>query len=107
MFIIGLEQMCSKEQQDKWLLKAKKCQMMGCYAQTELGHGSNVAGLGTTAKFDPKTDEFIINTPNIESSKWWPGDLGNFSTHAIVYAQLIIDDNFYGVAPFMVQIRSR
>ena len=87
-------------------MKSKSLKMMGCYAQTELGHGSNVAGLGTTAIFDPKTDEFIINTPNIQAAKWWPGDLGLFSTHAIVYAQLIIDDNNYGVAPFMVQIRS-
>lgn len=30
---------------------------------TELGHGSNVAGLETTATFDSDSDEFIINTP--------------------------------------------
>ena len=50
--------------------------IMGCYAQTELGHGSNVQGLETTATFDKETDEFIIHTPNIKATKFWPGGLG-------------------------------
>ena len=71
--------------------------ILGTYAQTELGHGSNVAGLETTATFDKATDEFIINTPTISASKFWPGDLGLLTTHAVVYAQLIIDGKRYGV----------
>lgn len=78
---------------------------MGCYAQTELGHGSDVSNLETTAIFDQKSDEIIINTPSIKAAKFWPGDLGNFSTHAIVFAKLIIDGNSYGVLPFIVQLR--
>jgi acyl-CoA oxidase len=70
---------------------------LGCYAQTELGHGSDVAKLETTATLDKTTDEFIINSPTITSTKFWPGDLGKFSTHAVVFARLIIDDNDYGV----------
>ena len=57
------------------------------------------------ATFDRKTDEFIIHTPSIKATKWWPGDLGNFSSHAIVFAQLIVDENKYGVQPFIVQLR--
>jgi hypothetical protein len=38
-------------------------------AQTELGHGSNVQGLETTATFDPKTDELVIHSPTLTSSK--------------------------------------
>lgn len=78
---------------------------MGCYAQTELGHGSNVAGLETTATLDKATDEFIIHSPTITATKFWPGDLGRFSTHAVVFARLIVEDNDYGVQPFMVQLR--
>ena len=54
---------------------------------------------------DKNTDEFIINTPSITATKYWPGDLGRFSSHAVVFARLIIDENDYGVQPFMVQIR--
>ena len=75
---------------------------MGCYAQTEIGHGSDIAGLETTATFDEKTDEFVIHTPSISATKWWPGDMGQFSTHAVVFAQLIIEGNSYGVMPFLV-----
>ncbi|ANB12016.1 acyl-CoA oxidase [Sugiyamaella lignohabitans] len=41
----------------------------GCFAMTEAGHGSNVAGLETTAVFDEATDEFVINTPNQAAAK--------------------------------------
>ena len=78
---------------------------MGCYAQTEIGHGSNVAALETTATLDKTTDEFIIHTPSITATKYWPGDLGRFSSHAVVFARLIIDEADFGVQPFMVQIR--
>ena len=81
------------------------CQEMrisGTYAQTELGHGSDVSSLETTATFDPKSDEFIIHTPSISATKFWPGDLGNFSSHAIVFANLIIDDQKHGIQPFLV-----
>lgn len=65
--------------------------ILGCYAQTELGHGSNVAALETTATLDKTTDEFVINSPTITSTKYWPGDLGRYTTHAIVFARLIVE----------------
>ena len=50
--------------------------MLGCYAQTELGHGSNVRALETTATYLPDTDEIEIHSPTLASTKWWPGALG-------------------------------
>jgi acyl-CoA oxidase len=79
--------------------------MTGCYAQTELGHGSFVPGLETTATFDRATQEFVINSPTITSIKFWPGDMSRFSNHAIVFAKMIVDGKSLGVHAFMVQTR--
>ncbi|XP_058104382.1 peroxisomal acyl-coenzyme A oxidase 1-like [Magnolia sinica] len=106
MFIPAIKGQGTEEQQQKWLSLAQKMQIIGCYAQTELGHGSNVQGLETTATFDPKSDEFIIHSPTLTSSKWWPGGLGKASTHAVVYARLITDGREHGVHGFIVQLRS-
>lgn len=90
--MITVQIMANAEQRKRWLPQINNCDILGCYAQTELGHGSNVAGLETTATLDKKTDEFVIHSPTITSTKFWPGDLGRFTTHAIVFARLIIDD---------------
>jgi len=80
----------------------KNARILGGYAQTELGHGSDVSGLETTATFDKATDEFVINTPHPNATKWWPGDIGNHCTHCIVFAKLIIEGNSFGIIPFLV-----
>ena len=105
MFRLSVENLANEEQRARWLPRIKNVDILGCYAQTEIGHGSNVAALQTTATLDKATDEFVIHTPSITATKYWPGDLGRFSSHAIVFARLIIDDNDYGVQPFMVQMR--
>ena len=76
MFMQTIKYFGSEEQIKKYYESSALLNMIGCYAQTELGHGSNVAGLETTATLDMKTDEFVINTPNIKAFKFWPGALG-------------------------------
>lgn len=44
-----------------------------CILQTELGHGTFIRGLETTATYDPETKEFVLNSPTLTSYKWWPG----------------------------------
>lgn len=102
MFRISVDNLANEEQRARWLPLIKNLDILGCYAQTEIAHGSNVAGIQTTATLDKTTDEFVIHTPSIEATKYWPGDLGRFSSHAIVFARLIIDEDDYGVQPFMV-----
>ena len=106
MFMQSIKFLGSEEQKAKWLQAAADSNIIGCYAQTELGHGSNVAGLETTATLDSKTDEFVLHTPTIRATKFWPGSLGRNATHAIVYARLICNGEDYGVQPFMTPIRS-
>lgn len=44
-------------------------------------HGSNVAGLETTATFDLSSNEFVINTTTLTATKWWIGGAAETATH--------------------------
>lgn len=89
MFLDCLSIFADEEQKAHYLPLANNLNILGCYAQTELGHGSNVAGLETTAHFDVASQEFIIHSPTIKAAKFWPGSLGTNSTHAVVFARCI------------------
>lgn len=65
-------------------------QIIGTYAQTELGHGTFVRGLETVAVYDEQTREFVIHTPTLTATKWWPGGLGKTATHVICVARLFL-----------------
>ncbi|KAF8147662.1 peroxisomal oxidase [Crassisporium funariophilum] len=81
--------------------------ILGCYLQTELGHGTNVRRLETTATFIPETQEFEIHSPSLTSSKWWIGALAKTATHGVVQAKLILPGgNDMGPHLFLVQLRS-
>ncbi|GBE86858.1 Acyl-coenzyme A oxidase 3 [Sparassis crispa] len=81
--------------------------IIGCYLQTELGHGTNVAGLETTATYLPETQEFDIHSPTLTSSKWWIGGLGKTATHGVVQAKLILPGGKdMGPHLFFIQLRS-
>ncbi|KAL3462504.1 acyl-CoA dehydrogenase/oxidase [Aspergillus heterothallicus] len=105
IFLRNLEAQMTPEQQAYWLPKAQNGEISGCYAQTELGHGSNVSGLETTATFDPLTDELILNSPTLSSYKYWIGSLGVIATHALVVARLIVKGKDLGIHVFIVQVR--
>ncbi|KAG7486680.1 peroxisomal acyl-coenzyme A oxidase 1 isoform X2 [Solea senegalensis] len=106
MFLPSLYNQCDPQQSRKWLPLAESFQVVGTYAQTELGHGTHLRGLETTATYDPATQEFVINSPTVSSIKWWPGGLGKTSNHAIVLAQLHTQGNCHGLHAFIVPIRN-
>ncbi|XP_022915165.2 acyl-coenzyme A oxidase 1 [Onthophagus taurus] len=105
MFIPTLMGQGTIEQQAHWISRAWNLEIIGTYAQTELGHGTFIRGLETTATYDPKTEEFVLNSPTLTSYKWWPGGLGHSANYAIVVAQLYTNGKCHGIHPFVVQLR--
>lgn len=73
---------------------------------TELGHGSDVTNMETTAHYDQMTKEFILNSPTETSRKFWIGNLAVTATKAIVFAQLIVNGVRHGLHGFLVEIRN-
>lgn len=73
MFLPTIVGQGTDEQRAEWEEKAREISIIGTYAQTELGHGTFVRGLETTATYDAETGEFVLNSPTLSSYKWWPG----------------------------------
>ena len=79
--------------------------LLGCFAMTERGHGSDVASIDTTAVYDIDTDEFVITTPHDDASKEYIGNAARDGRMAVVFAQLETPDGAHGVHAFVVPIR--
>lgn len=95
----------TRRHHEKWLKDTEDYVVKGCFAMTELGHGSNVRGIETVTTYDPKTGEFIINTPCESAQKYWIGGAANHATHTVVFSQLDINGTNQGVHAFIAQIR--
>ncbi|KAG9323822.1 hypothetical protein KVV02_002268 [Mortierella alpina] len=106
MFLPVLRSQASDEQLKVWGPQAENFHIIGCYAQTELGHGSALSRLETTATLDIERDQWVINSPTQSSAKFWIGTLGKIANHAAVQAKLIINGKDYGAHPFLVPLRS-
>ena len=96
----------TREHHERWLPDVMNLTLPGAFAMTEIGHGSDVASIGTTATYDPATEEFEIHTPFTGA---WKDYLGNAALHgqaAVVFAQLITGGVNHGVHAFFVPIRT-
>ncbi|WGL52864.1 acyl-CoA dehydrogenase [Nocardioides sp. BP30] len=79
--------------------------LLGCFAMTEHGHGSNVAELGTTLTYDPDTDELIVTTTDANAYKDYIGNAAKDGELAVVFANLVVAGEKHGVHAVLVPIR--
>jgi acyl-CoA oxidase len=90
---------------DAYLDDLIHARLLGCFAMTESGHGSNVQALGTTATYDAETGEFVIDTPDDRARKDYIGNAAAHAHVAVVFAQLVVAGESHGVHALVVPIR--
>lgn len=97
----------TKQHHDKYLKDIGTMELPGCFAMTEMYHGSNVKALQTTAIYNADDKTFIINTPTQNDRKTYIGNAAKHAQMATVFAQLIVGDEEHGIHAFLVPIRDK
>jgi acyl-CoA oxidase len=98
-------QLGTQRHHDAYLRDLVSGELLGCFAMTEGGHGSNVQALGTVASYDPATQEFVITTTTDEAHKDYIGNAARHARMAVVFAQLEVAGEQQGVHALVVPIR--
>jgi acyl-CoA oxidase len=88
-----------------YLQRVIDLELLGCFAMTETAHGSDVQSIGTTATYDPETEEFVVHTPTPEARKDYIGNAARDGRMAVVFAQLVTRGENHGVHALLVPIR--
>src|SRR3954462_4590680 len=102
----AIENLGTERHHQAYVQKIIDLELLGCFAMTETGHGSDVQALETTATYDAATQEFVIDSPTRTSRKDYIGGAAETGTVAAVFAQLITPDGQgHGVHCFVVPIR--
>ncbi|KNA89505.1 MULTISPECIES: acyl-CoA dehydrogenase family protein [Gordonia] len=106
----AVENLGTARHHEKYVADTISLDLLGCFAMTETGHGSNVQELETTATYDAATKEFVIHSPTPSARKDYIGGAAEHARMASVFAQLITagpgqEPESYGVHCFVVPIR--
>jgi acyl-CoA oxidase len=107
LFGTTVRRLGNEDQFDRYLPSIENLSEFGCFALTELGHGSNVRGIETTATYDPKSETFTLHTPTESAQKYWIGGAAESATLSTVFAQLIIGKDNKGIHAFVVRLRDK
>ncbi|WP_068277841.1 acyl-CoA dehydrogenase [Aldersonia kunmingensis] len=86
----AIENLGTERHHEQYVKPTIDLDLLGCFAMTETGHGSDVQALETTATYDPATDEFVIHSPTPSARKDYIGGAAQHATMAAVFAQLIV-----------------
>ncbi len=98
-------QLGTRRHHDAYLADIVNGRLLGCFAMTETGHGSNVQALGTIATYDPQTAEFVVTTSTPQAGKDYIGNAAAHARVAVVFAQLEVGGEGHGVHALVVPIR--
>lgn len=98
-------QLGTKRHHDAYLADVVAGRLLGCFAMTEHGHGSNVAELGTTATYDAETDELVVTTNAPDAYKDYIGNAARHGELAVVFGNLVVGGERHGVHAVLVPIR--
>ncbi|CDO05676.1 acyl-CoA dehydrogenase domain-containing protein [Mycolicibacterium cosmeticum] len=101
----AIENLGTERHHKAYVRKIIDLDLLGCFAMTETGHGSDVQALETTATYDPATKEFVIDSPTPTARKDYIGGAAETARVAAVFAQLITQGEGHGVHCFVVPIR--
>ena len=101
----SIQKLGTKKHHDHYLTEAGTTKLLGCFAMTETGHGSNVRGIKTTATYEKSSDSLIIHTPGKNDNKEYIGNALH-SKMATVFAQLIVNGKNEGVHAILVPLRN-
>lgn len=110
LFASAILHLGTEDHHRRFLPGAMSVDVPGAFAMTEAGHGSDVASIGTTATYDPATEEFDLHTPFRAAWKDYLGNAALHGTAAVVFAQLVTAPAGgtpvnHGVHAFYVPIR--
>lgn len=107
LFAASVHRLGSDAQRAYWLPRVESGEASGCFALTELGHGSNVRGIETQARYDAVSRTFEIHTPHDAAQKYWIGGAAQTADVAVVFAQLTVGGLERGIHVFVVPLRER
>ena len=107
LFAGSIQRLGTNYHHQKYLPDAASGRLLGCFAMTEIGHGSNVQRLETIASYERESDCFVLDSPTFSAGKNFIGNAGQDGKAAIVFAQLEINRQKHGVHAFVVPIRDQ
>lgn len=101
----SIQNLGNDEQRKSYLTDAGTTALLGCFAMTETGHGSNVRGINTSATYIHEERALVIHTPGKNDNKEYIGNALH-SKMATVFAQLLVGGKNQGVHAILVPLRN-
>lgn len=100
--IIGL----GSKKHEEYLAKIDNLSVIGCFCLTEVGYGNNAIEMESTAVYNHEKKEFVIDTPTVQSQKFWITNGAYHANHAVVFAQTYVNGVNEGINTFLIRIRN-